>query len=110
MATEILLGTLNETLEELSIKQGEEQNAVGSSQCNVESTHDHLKQAKKQESQAIYEDEEIKKKQRELILFQNSLPTNERTQGVAEKNQSTQWATIKNLSETPRGHRNSETV
>jgi len=85
MANASLVTTLNETLEELSNEEKTGQSSMASLESEVKTARDYLESAKDRELVAAHEDEDIKKKQRELISYQNSLPLNERTQAINDK-------------------------
>lgn len=82
---ETLLTTLNETLNELKQQQAESNARLLEARTGIERANTYLQKAKEQEGLAIHEDEEIKKQQRELLAYHNSLPLAERTHALTNK-------------------------
>ncbi len=83
MQAETLLTTLNETLRELSEEQQQRDDNIVECRASADHARAYLQRAKDQEDCAIHDDEEIKKKQRELIIYNNGL--SEKSQAILNK-------------------------
>lgn len=83
MQRNTVLATLNEVLRELTEKQEQSNSTVVDYRNAVESAHANLQVAKDGQKRAIYEDEQLKKKQKELIDYINGLT--EKPQALVDK-------------------------